>query len=119
VALVVVTVGLLGALVWALNTPQPKFAPAPLYPQPPGCPKLAREFTPTNFTELPGFPGETLAPGARNQALLRLNTEPCSCGCAVSIAGCRLAHRACKTSLSLMRSTLAEVKQETVEIPGK
>lgn len=119
VALVAVTLGLLAALVWALNPSQPKLVPAPLHPQPPGCAKLPREFTPTNFTDLPDFPGEALPPGARYQALLRLNTEPCPCGCVLSIAACRLNYPPCGTSLELAKKTLAEVKQETGSLRAK
>src|SRR5439155_26225154 len=53
VILVSVILVLLGALVWSLNPRQPKLAPAPLRPVTSGCPKLGREFVPSNITEIP------------------------------------------------------------------
>ncbi len=105
--LVVVTVGLLAALVWALSPSQPHLTPAPLRLVPPGCPKGPQEFTPTNITEIPDLPLDKLAQGEKNRALLRLNMEPCPCGCGQSIAACRISNPTCETSKEPARKIAA------------
>jgi hypothetical protein len=110
VAMVALTLGLLGALVWAL-TPRPAhFTPAPLGPAPPDCPKLAREFVPTNITGLPGSLLVGLSPEQKMRALYRLNMEPCPCGCNSSVAYCLITYPNCETSRKLAEKIVAEVK---------
>jgi len=52
-ALVVLTLGLLAALVWAMAPVRPKFEPAPLRLVPSGCPKDLPDFVPSDATEIP------------------------------------------------------------------
>lgn len=111
-ALVAVTLALLAALVWALNPSRPGLKPAPLRPQPLGCPRSAQEFTPTNITELPDLASTTLSEDQKYRALFRLNMEPCPCGCGMSVAACRLSHPTCETSKELARKIVAEVEGE-------
>ena len=111
--MVVVTLGLLGALVWALHPDQPQLTPAPLVPVPAECPKAQQAFVPTNYTDLPGGLLEGLSPKQRNRALYRLNMEPCTCGCALSVAACRVNHPACEVSKKLAEKIVAEVRAET------
>lgn len=108
VALVVVTIGLLGALVAALNPSDPHLTPAPLRAVPSVCPKGAAEFTPSNLTEIPDLPLDASKQGERNRALLRLNMEPCSCGCAQSLAACRVSYPSCATSKGEVKRVVAE-----------
>ncbi len=110
--LVVVTVGLLGALVWALAPSQPHVTPAPLRPAPPGCPKGPQEFTPTNVTEIPDLPLDNLAQEEKYRVLLRLNMEPCPCGCNLSIAACRISNSACETSKEPAKKIAAGDREE-------
>jgi len=92
-----VTLALLALLVWALNPRQPKFRPAPLDP-PPGACAPSPDFVPSNLTEVPGLALDGLPTGVKNHILLRLNMEPCSCGCAQSLAACRAGNPSCPVS---------------------
>jgi hypothetical protein len=113
VALVVVTIALLAGLVWVLNPSQPKFAPAPLRPVTPGCPKGPAEFTPSNITEIPDLPLDKLTKQQKYRVLLRLNMEPCPCGCTRSIAACRTNSPTCETSTELANRIVAEEQAVT------
>jgi hypothetical protein len=108
VASVVVSMLLLAALVWALRPPHPNLQPAPLRPQPSGCPKLDTEFVPTNYTEVPYVALDSLSKEQRNHVLLRLNLEPCTCGCNLSIAACLVDHPGCATCKELAQKIVAE-----------
>jgi hypothetical protein len=108
----VVTLGLLAALAWALAPPRVNFVPAPLEPPPADCPKLAREFVPSNVTEIPDLSLAGLSAEQKNRVLYRLNMEPCTCGCGLSVAACRVEHPACQTSKSLAQKVIAEVQAE-------
>jgi hypothetical protein len=112
VATVVVTIALLAALVWALTPPSVPFTPAPLEPVPADCPKIAREFVPSNLTEVPDALLARLAPEKRMRALYRLNMEPCPCGCNSSVASCRVNYPKCETSRKLAEKIIAEVQAE-------
>jgi len=92
---VAVTLALLAVLVWGLNPRQPKLRPAPLEPPSRTCPTTRTEFIPSNFTSGPGLNLDGLTPAARNQALLRLNLEPCTCGCRQSLAACLANNPSC------------------------
>jgi hypothetical protein len=106
-----VTLGALAALVWALRPDRPNVKPAPLRPQSAACPQLDGQFTPTNLTELPGLELASLANESRNRALLRLNMEPCPCGCNSSIAYCLVSHARCGKCRELARQIIAEERQ--------
>jgi hypothetical protein len=113
IVMVVVTLGLLGALVWALHPDQPQLTPAPLVPVSSACPKVQQAFIPTNYTDLPGGLLDGLSREQRNRALYRLNMEPCTCGCGLSVAACRVNHPACEISQKLAEKIVAEVRAET------
>ena len=98
VALAIITIGLLGALVLALNPRPPRLSPAPLRALPRGCPRMTVEFTPSNLTEIPGLYFKARRREEKNRALLRLNMEPCACGCSMSLAACRVSNPSCESS---------------------
>jgi hypothetical protein len=107
---VVVTVGLLAALVWAMSPAKPPLTPAPLRPLQPGCPKVRASFTPSNYTEIPKLSFEGFSSRQKNRALLRLNMEVCPCGCNTSIAECLNEHPPCEACKALARKILDEEK---------
>jgi hypothetical protein len=108
----VVTLALLAAFVWTLQPPQPDLHPAPLEPVAQECPRLPRAFLASNATELPGNLLEGLTTEQKFRALYRLNTEPCPCGCSLSVAACRIENPGCEVSKSLAEQIVAEVRQE-------
>lgn len=111
--LALVTIGLLGALAWYLNPPQPDLTPAGLDPQvelPTSPPKAPEEILPTSFTQLPDVDLSPLTVSQKREVLLRLNTEPCPCGCGNTLASCRVTDSACETSRELVPRVVAEVK---------
>lgn len=112
VALVAVTLALLAALAWALKPDRADFKPATLEPPPEDCPKVQREFLPSNVTEIlePSLAG--LTPARKNRALYRLNMEPCTCGCSLSVAACRVHNLDCKISKELAEIIITEVRAE-------
>lgn len=103
---------LLGALVWGLAPSRPGLTPAPVRPLPAGCLKGSPDFTPTNITEIPNLQLDGLEQQRKNQALLRLNMEPCSCGCMLSLASCRLSNSVCETSRNACEKIITEEKGE-------
>ena len=117
VASVVVTIALLAALVWAFRPLASDFAPAPLQPVPKGCARGSQEFVPSNLTALPDLALDKLSPKIRNRLLLRLNMEPCNCGCARSIAACLASDPPCEIAKELAKKILAEEEKETNSAP--
>lgn len=113
VALVAVTLALLAALAWALKPDRPNLKPAPLDPPVEGCLKVQREFLPSNVTETLDPPLGDLTPAERNRALYRMNMEPCTCGCSLSVAACRVTNPDCGTSKALAEKIIAEVRAES------
>jgi hypothetical protein len=111
VALVLLTLGLLGALVWAMAPPRSKFTPAPLRPVSKECPKNIPDFVPSDATEVPGVDLKSFSPEHRNHILFRLNMEPCPCGCNRSIVACRIAHPTCPVCKDLVDKIIAEERQ--------
>jgi hypothetical protein len=103
-----VTMAVLAAFVWALRPNRPNVKPAPLRPRDAACPQLEGEFTPTNFTELPGLELDSLSKVRRNHVLLRLNMEPCPCGCNTSIAYCLVSHARCEKCKEAAQKIIAE-----------
>jgi hypothetical protein len=108
--MVVVTLGLLAALVWALAPRPVHYTPAPLVPAEADCPKIAREFVPTNITGLSGPLLVGLTPEQKMRALYRLNMEPCPCGCNSSVAYCLITYPHCQISRKLAEKIVAEIK---------
>jgi hypothetical protein len=122
---VLVSISLLGALVWGLNPRQPRLSPAPLDPVPPGCQKLVRAFLPTNITEIPQWlsaHGKESSPASaraafqklndreKESALLHLNVGPCTCGCNLSVASCMVNEPVCSASRDLAQKVIARAK---------
>jgi hypothetical protein len=103
-----VTLAVLAAFVWALRPDQPNLKPAPLRPQDTACPQLESSFTPTNLTEVPGLELASLSKERRNHVLLRLNMEPCPCGCNTSLAYCLVSHARCAKCKELAEKIIAE-----------
>jgi len=110
VATVVVAITLLAALVWGLTPRRVDLKPAPLDPLPQGCPKVAREFVPSNVTGIPALPLTDLTPAQRQRALYRMNFEPCNCGCNSSIAYCRVNYPQCETSRKAAEKIITDVR---------
>jgi hypothetical protein len=114
VAPALAVIGLLAVLVWQLNPRQPRIEPAPLQPVPSGCLKTPRSFVPSNITEIPQWRAGSsrrqtagaadaavfgsLPKDQKERALLRANTEPCSCGCKLGVAACRVNEPECDVS---------------------
>ncbi len=65
----------------------------------------------TDQTEIPGVDLSGLTPTERHIALQRMSSEPCTCGCGLTIAQCRLSDPACDVSLPLAQKIVAEVKR--------
>jgi hypothetical protein len=104
-----VTLAVLAAFVWALRPEQPNVKPAPLRPQDTACPPLEGPFTPTNLTEVPGLEElASLSKERRNRVLLRLNMEPCPCGCNTSLANCLASHARCAKCKEMAQKIIAE-----------
>ncbi len=112
-------IALLAALVWAMTPSQPRITPAPLDPVSAGCLKGPTDFQPTNITDISGPGLEGLGQAQRNRVLLRLNMEPCTCGCGSSIAACRVLNRDCMTSRDLVQKVVSEEKAEPGERPNR
>ena len=111
-----VTLAVLAAFVWALRPDRPNLKPAPLRPQDAACPQLEGQFTPTNLTELPGLEElASLSKQRRNHVLLRLNMEPCPCGCNTSLAYCLATHARCEKCKELAQKIIAE--ERAGEVP--
>lgn len=108
VGLVALSLILLAGLVWAMAPARAKFQPAPLRPEPAGCPQTTPAFVPSDATEIPGVDLRSLSPAQRNHVLFRLNMEPCPCGCNTSIAACRISHPTCPLGHDLVEKIVAE-----------
>jgi len=57
--------------------------------------------------EIPGVDLSGLTPAQRGEALERLNTAKCTCGCELSVAKCRVDDPACNVSLPMARDIVA------------
>ncbi len=63
-------------------------------------------------TEIPGIDFTGLTPEQKTEALKRMNTEMCTCGCGSTIAGCRIEDPTCDTSLPLAKKIVAEIRKK-------
>jgi hypothetical protein len=99
---------LLAVLVWGLNPRQPELRPAPLKPPQSACAPTASDFTPSNLTDIPDKTVADLPDAVSNRVLLRLNMEPCSCGCKQSLAMCRAANPRCPVSPQALEAIVKE-----------
>ncbi len=62
-----------------------------------------------NATELPGVDFEGLTEAQKREALKRMNTDICTCGCKFTIAQCRINDSACATSKALAAKIVHEI----------
>jgi thiol-disulfide isomerase/thioredoxin len=60
-------------------------------------------------TSIPGVDLSKLSPERRMEALQKLNTEPCTCGCENTVAKCRIDDPKCTTSLPLAKKIVEEI----------
>lgn len=60
-------------------------------------------------TEIPGLDLDVLSPTQKEVALQRLNAEHCTCGCQLTLAGCRINDPACDVSLPLAQEVVADI----------
>ena len=63
-----------------------------------------------NATELPGVDFTGLSPEQRKAALREMNEKSCDCGCAMTIAQCRVNDTSCETSAKLAAEIVKKVK---------
>jgi thiol-disulfide isomerase/thioredoxin len=59
--------------------------------------------------EIPGVELAALSPGKRTEALQKLNAQPCTCGCDLTVARCRVDDPTCSISLPLARQIVERV----------
>jgi thiol-disulfide isomerase/thioredoxin len=62
-------------------------------------------------TDVPGLALEKLTPAQRTTALKRLNDEPCTCGCGLTVAQCRINDPSCGTSLPIAKKIVEEAQK--------
>ncbi len=117
--MVAATLALLAVMAWAFAPDRPAFKPAPLAPPSGDCLKVRREFLPSNATEIPDSSLTALTPAQKNRALYRLNMEPCTCGCSLSVAACRASNPDCEVSKALAEKIIAEVRSAPAKPAGR
>ncbi len=64
-------------------------------------------------TEIPGVDLSELTPEQKELALQRLNEEGCTCGCALTLAQCRINDSSCTFSLPLAKEVVAGILVES------
>jgi cytochrome c biogenesis protein CcmG/thiol:disulfide interchange protein DsbE len=62
-------------------------------------------------TSIPGIDFTGMTPAEKTEALKRMNTEMCTCGCGSTIAGCRVEDPTCETSLPLAKKIVASIRK--------
>jgi len=60
-------------------------------------------------TTIPGIDLASLPPAKRTEALQKLNAQPCTCGCDLTVARCRVDDPTCGVSLPLAREIVKQV----------
>ena len=60
-------------------------------------------------TNIPGVDLATLSVEKRTEALQKLNSQPCTCGCDLTVARCRVDDPNCSVSLPLARKIVQEI----------
>lgn len=68
-------------------------------------------------TELPGVDLSGLTPDQKREALKRMNSETCTCGCGLTIAECRINDSECDISTGLAAKIVKEVKSSVPAEP--
>jgi hypothetical protein len=78
-----------------------------------------------NATELPDVDFTGLSPEQKKQALRRLNSEDCVCGCKLTLAQCRVDDTTCPVSKAIAATVVKEVLEggapaqpSSVAVPG-
>lgn len=61
--------------------------------------------------EIPGVDLAALSPSKRADALQKLNGQPCTCGCDLTVAKCRVDDPACGVSLPLARQIVKQIAE--------
>lgn len=64
-------------------------------------------------TEIPGIDLTSLTPEKRREALERLNSDKCNCGCGFTLAECRINDAACDISLPKAQAVVEEIRKKT------
>jgi thiol-disulfide isomerase/thioredoxin len=70
-----------------------------------------------NATELPDVDFSGLTPEQKKQALRRLNSEECVCGCKLTLARCRLDDTTCPVSKAMAATVVKEVLEGIASKP--
>jgi hypothetical protein len=60
-------------------------------------------------TTIPGVDLASLSVAKRTEALQKLNAQPCTCGCDLTVAKCRVDDPSCSISLPLARRIVAQL----------
>lgn len=68
-------------------------------------------------TDLPGVDFSGLSPEQKQQALKRMNSESCTCGCKMTLAQCRINDPPCKTSRELTAKIVKEISGKDLKPP--
>jgi thiol-disulfide isomerase/thioredoxin len=63
------------------------------------------------LTSIPGVDLSRLPADRRSQALQKLNSQACTCGCDLTVARCRVDDPSCGVSLPLARDIVAQIQQ--------
>jgi hypothetical protein len=58
---------------------------------------------------IPGVDLGKLSPAKRAEALQKLNAQPCTCGCDLTVAKCRVDDPNCGVSLPIARQIVAQI----------
>ncbi|HUR81408.1 MAG TPA: TlpA disulfide reductase family protein [Thermoanaerobaculia bacterium] len=61
------------------------------------------------LTTIPGIDLAALSPAKRTEALQALNSQPCTCGCDLTLAKCRVDDPGCGVSLPLARDVVKQI----------
>jgi hypothetical protein len=61
------------------------------------------------LTTIPGVDLAALTPAKRTEALQKLNAQPCTCGCDLTVAKCRVDDPSCSVSLPLAREIVKQI----------
>jgi len=62
-------------------------------------------------TDVPGLELNKLTPAQRTAGLKRLNDEPCTCGCGLTVAQCRINDPSCGTSLPIAKKIVEDAQK--------
>jgi hypothetical protein len=63
-------------------------------------------------TDVPDLPLKELTPKQREEALRRLNSEKCTCGCGLIVGRCRVDDPTCTVSPPIAKKIFDEVKKQ-------